>query len=237
MCNAFAQTQMNAYKHVIVPSQFEFQKTANQHGINMLLKYKFQQLGFETYLDSEVIPKELKTNTCFYLTPKLKHKSTAFYTKISVEISNCDGKILFTTQEGKSNSKSYKISNNVALRQALESFKDYRLNYQPIHKEEVVISNKQAPLEESNQVADTKFLYNTEFVSFVNDNELFYAEIKNNKSSKIIGTLSQSSKRGVFHVQLESKKGLGYYDETGSFIVEFVADNGQVILQKFQLLN
>ena len=57
---AQAQSELNAYKYIVIPSKFDFQKEANEHGLNLLLKYKFQQLGFESYLDTDDLPQELR---------------------------------------------------------------------------------------------------------------------------------------------------------------------------------
>lgn len=236
LCNIFAQEKLNAYKYVVIPSQYEFQNEPNQYGINMLLKYKFQQLGFETFLKPDNIPEHVLELPCKYLTVHLDHKQSVFTTKILLKLVNCNAEVVFVTQEGRSRAKTFKTSNNEALRQSLLSFQGFRLNYQP--KTEVKVAENVAPVvEEQDQKLVASFLYNTVNVKFVKDNQLFYAEIVNVATSKVIGAISKSSKRGIYHVQLESKTGLGYYDETGSFIVEFVDANGQVALQKLQQLN
>jgi hypothetical protein len=237
-CHVFAQQKLNAYKYVVIPSQFQFQKEPNQYGLNMLLKYKFEQLGFETYIDSEEIPMELKTNMCSYITPKLKHASTLFSTKISVELLNCNNEVVFVTQEGKSKSKSYKGSNNEALRGALKSFNGYHLKYTPNTVEEATVDLKEDPivtLPEKSMSAD--FLYQGEQVVFVKTNKLYVAELKNVTTSKLFGQISKTSKKGIYHVRLNSKLGIGYYDETGNFIVEILQDNGNVVLHRFQVLD
>lgn len=233
----FAQEKLNTYKYVVIPSQFEFQKEANQYGLNMLLKYKFQQLGFETYLDTDDLPKALKINSCTYIKPQLHHSSTFISTKISVSVVDCNQQVLFETQVGKSMSKSYKTSNNEALRIALKSFGDYRLQYTPITEEVDIAEINVTVADLTTQSKVVSFLYNGAEVFFDATNKLYYAEIKNKISNDLIGKVSRTSKSGIFHVQLNSKKGVGYYDETGNFIVEILEDNGNVTLQKLQLMN
>jgi hypothetical protein len=246
--SVFAQEKMNAYKYVVIPSRFDFQKVSDEYGINTLLKFKFQELGFTTYLDSEDIPRGLKTNLCAYITPNLKHSSTFFNTKISIEMLDCDENILFETREGKSKSKSYRVSNIEALRRALKSFNGYQLKFNPIienviEKEEIVVAQGNSntvskpvavlPVNSSN----LKFLYNGDQILFDTTNQLFYAEIKNVDTNELLGKVSKTSKSGIFHVFLDSKNGVGYYDETGNFIVEFLEEDGTVTLHRFQLLN
>lgn len=240
-CNVFAQEKMNAYKYAVVPSQFDFQKEPNQYGINQLLKYKFQQLGFETYLDTDELPFALKKNTCTYITPTIIPNNGMFITRVTVEVKNCLNQNLFTTEEGNSNDKSYKTSYTIALREALSSFRGYRLNYQPIPEEEVVVQKEyikeDQPIVTSEKNANSKFLYNGTQFSLVKTNPLYHAEIKYTDLDKLIGTLSKTSKQGIYHVNLNTKRGLGYYDENGNFIMEFLEENGNVSLQKLQLLN
>lgn len=246
-----AQEKLNAYKYVVVPSRFDFQKEVDQYSLNTLLKLKFQQLGFETYLDSEEIPRELKTNTCAYIKLSLKHTSTLFSTKIVVEMLDCDAQKLFVTQEGKSKSKSYRVSNIEALRNALKSFNGYQLNFQPITAEEVVKVNEVEDVIIEKEITqnydsttvlpktkgDKNFLFGGNQILFNKTNQLFYAEIKTIRTNELLGKISKTSKKGIYHVLLGSKNGVGYYDETGNFIVEFLEVTGNVSLHRFQLLN
>lgn len=250
--NVFAQEKMNAYKYAVVPSQFDFQKEPNQYGINLLLKYKFQQLGFETFMDTDDLPFELKKNTCLYVTPNMITDNGMFITRVRVEVKNCLNQELFMTEEGNSNEKSYKTSYTVALREALLSFKEYQLDYQPIHEEvvdevngeevDVVIEKENPQEDESTEVLLKKkgakgFLYDGDQILFDKTNQLFYAEIKVISTNVLLGKISKTSKKGIYHVFLDSKNGVGYYDETGNFIVEFLNEDGTVILHRLQLLN
>lgn len=128
---AISQKKLNSYKYAIIPSQFNFQKENNQYGLNMLLKYKFQQLGFETYLEQEDIPAFLQENRCLAVIPSIIDSSGVFMTTLVVEVKNCYGKVLFVTKEGSSRTKNYKISYNEALRSSLKSFKGYSLEFSP----------------------------------------------------------------------------------------------------------
>lgn len=235
--HVFAQEKMNAYKYVVIPSQFEFQKKPNEYGVNELLRFKFEQLGFETYLDTDALPAELKENRCFSISPNIISFGGVFKTRLLIEIRDCLSQVLFVTEEGSSKHKSYRTSYNIAIRQALKSFGDYRLQYTPI-AEEVDIAETNVPVADlTTQSKVVSFLYNGAEVFFDATNKLYYAEIKNKTSNELIGKVSRTSKSGIFHVQLNSKKGVGYYDETGNFIVEILEGSGNVTLQKLQLMN
>ena len=118
--SVFSQKELNGYKYVVIPSKFDFQKVENQYDVNMLLKYKFQQLGFETYCDTDDLPQVLRTNSCSYIVPSLIIESNMFKTTVKVELKDCNEKSLYITGEGSSNSKIYKVSYNEAIRGALK---------------------------------------------------------------------------------------------------------------------
>ncbi|MFD0964883.1 hypothetical protein [Pseudofulvibacter geojedonensis] len=65
----------------------------------------------------------------------------------------------------------------------------------------------------------------------------FYKNIVKKDCDISIGTLSKSSKKGIYHVILHKEKGIGYYDENGSFLVEIIDYSGEVKLHKFQELS
>ncbi len=149
-----AQEKLNHYKYVVIPSRFDFQKTADEYNINTLLKLKFKQLGFDAYLDTDALPREVKTNMCSYLKPMLLRKSNMFKTTLKMQVLDCDNAILFETHEGVSHSKSYKIGYNEALRDALKSFGNYHLQY--VKKEAVVVEAPKTVSELQAEVAALK---------------------------------------------------------------------------------
>jgi hypothetical protein len=126
---SYGQDKLNSYEYIIIPSQYDFQKSKNQYGLNMLLKYKFQQLGFNTYLDNEDIPKELLKNECLVLTPTIVDESRMFTRNLFVEVRNCYNNVLFVTKIGSSRTKDFNKAYTEALRDALKSFGNYRLKF------------------------------------------------------------------------------------------------------------
>ena len=65
-------------------------------------------------------------------------------TKIVIELKDCNGKLVFTSEEGRSRIKDYKRAYRQAIRNAFKSFK--KLNYS--YDENSVIMVKKAPVEE-----------------------------------------------------------------------------------------
>lgn len=223
---AMAQKALNNYKYVIIPTKYEFQKKADQYGVNTLLKYKFQQLGFETYLDTEQLPEQLMMNKCLSLTPVVNDKGGMFTTKTTVDVKDCHGEVLFTTQEGSSRSKSHEMAYKQALRSALSSFGVYRLNYAP--KENAVASTVKIEKEQKTipatltVVNNTKFTFNNQLFLFVKEGINY--SIKQQDDS--IGVCVASTlKNNIYHVTFKNQKGIGYFLENGNFMVEIASNN------------
>lgn len=123
-----AQEQLNDYKYIIVPKQFEEFKRENQYQTSTLIKYLFTERGFDAIYEDE-LPEELANNRCLGLRAKMIDGSSMFTTKASVLLENCNGQEVFTTKEGKSKEKDYKESFGEALREAFTSFDGMNYSY------------------------------------------------------------------------------------------------------------
>lgn len=129
--NLFAQSlSVNAYQYVIVPKTFDFQKRPNQYLINTVLSYELRQLGFETLYDDE-ISKELAQNPCKALRAKLRDESTMFSTKVVLDLLDCEGEVVISTEEGKSKIKDFEAGYREAIQKALSSWGDLGYAYDP----------------------------------------------------------------------------------------------------------
>ena len=59
--------KLNYYKYVVIPIQYKFQDEDNEYMLNSLTKYLLNQEGFDTYMDVESKPNDLKFNRCLAL--------------------------------------------------------------------------------------------------------------------------------------------------------------------------
>lgn len=125
---SFAQ-DLNQYKYVSVPSKFSFLKEKNQYNLNLLSKMYMQQFGFETYFDTDEVPKDFLENNCNKLYFDVLENNNMFSTKLTVVLKDCKGKVLFTSKEAENKEKDYKLSYNLALREALNSMKTIQYKY------------------------------------------------------------------------------------------------------------
>lgn len=122
----FAQEDVNQYRYVVVPKQFEFQKEAGQYQLNGLTRFLFEKYGFEAYLEGEV-PDALMNNPCEGLKGVVKDESGMLTTKVKVLLMDCRNNVVFETKEGKTKEKDYSKSFNLAIREAFEDIDE--LNY------------------------------------------------------------------------------------------------------------
>lgn len=131
------QAQLNDYKYVIVPKSFVGFKHENQYKTSTLIKYLFQQKGFNAVYDDN-LPQDLNANRCLGLLVDLNHKSTMFATIASLILKDCNNKEVFVTTEGKSKSKDYTIGYNEAISYAFNSINAISYNYKPADQTEQV---------------------------------------------------------------------------------------------------
>ena len=124
----FAQ-DLNQYKYVLVPAKFSFLKEKNQYNLNLLSKMYMQQFGFETYFDNDEAPNDFFENNCNKIYFDVLENNNMFSTKLTVVLKDCKGKVLFTSKEGINKEKEYKVSYNLALREALNSMKSIQYKY------------------------------------------------------------------------------------------------------------
>ncbi len=122
-----AQKSINNYEYIVVPVKFDFQKRDNQHRINTITKFLFEKYGFKAVYSSNM-PLHIKANPCKALHANVVDNSNVFTTKVRVEITDCNGKVLYTTPEAANKIKDYETAYKTALE---EAFKDMViLNYQ-----------------------------------------------------------------------------------------------------------
>lgn len=123
----FAQKNINSYKYILVPKQFEFQKSADQYQLNSLTKFLFEKSGFTVFFTDENFPADLAANSCLGLKAKVNNDSGMFSTKMNVELTDCYNQTVFSTKDGRSKEKDYKTAYYEALRMAFADIEN--LNY------------------------------------------------------------------------------------------------------------
>lgn len=123
----FSQS-INDFKAVVVPLKFDFMKSENQYRLATLTKFNLQNAGFTAFYASEDLPAEYAGQRCNLLNVDVIKENGFLITKLYVVFKDCYGKIVYTSEVGKSKIKEYEAAYKEALDRAFVSIKD--LNYQ-----------------------------------------------------------------------------------------------------------
>ncbi|TVZ56970.1 hypothetical protein OD91_2274 [Lutibacter sp. Hel_I_33_5] len=245
--NSFSQKTINNYKYIIVPNQFEFLKQEDQYQTSSLTKFLFNKKGFTTFLNNESFPEELSRNRCLALTVKLKRNSSFLSTKNKIELLDCNNKVVFTSQEGRSKNKDYKKAYHESIRKAFKSIEALNYKYQPVSQsDKTVVSNKEiseiSPLKvvktvtQKNKGKVIKEVLPKEKLK-VNENNILYAQSKENgfqlvnTKPEVVFNVLKTNKNDIFIIK--DKNGI-LYKKGDLWFAEFY-ENNQKVIQKYQI--
>ena len=144
----FAQKNINSYKYVLVPEQYEFQKEADQYQINSLVKFLFDKSGFEVLSTSETYPEDLAKNPCMALKGVVKKEPAFLMTKVKVNLVDCYNNVVYSSADGKSKIKDYQKSYHEAIRRAFASVDSlgYTYNGSVVEREVQVAKTLETPV-------------------------------------------------------------------------------------------
>ncbi len=239
---------INEYKYIIIPESFEFLGEENKYQLNSLTKFLFEREGFNTLMRSEGKPADLKKNGCLGLNTELVNDSGLFVTKLVLKLKDCNGQVVFSSEEGRSREKEYQKAYHEALRDAFQSIVELDYEYIPSEasvaetedesmadKTVVVASigtrieadNPQNPEEEeekavsSSEKAVDQLNYTHEGKSFsLNKTSQGYALFQEG-SSEPIAILIESDGGKSFIYNSLTKQGIANFDADKNLIVEY----------------
>lgn len=143
----FAQKSLKSYKYIIVPNQYEFQKTADQYQLNSLTKFLFEKEDFTVFLGNDSFPKELAENPCTALKAIVRNDSGMFSTKVTIDLLDCYNAVIYSSPEGRSKIKDYKKGYQDAIRDAFAGIQEYVND--SINSETTIPMVVSAPLKET----------------------------------------------------------------------------------------
>lgn len=126
--SAYAQTNLNDYKYIIVPKKFDSFKETNEFQTSTLIKYLFNGKGFNVVYD-DALPSDLNTNRCLGLLVELQDDSSLFTTKTIIVLKDCNDNTVFTSMQGTSKEKEYKQAYTESIREAMRSFNGVEYAY------------------------------------------------------------------------------------------------------------
>ena len=121
LCSVIGFSQsVNDYKAVIVPLKYEFLKSDNQYRMATITKSNLKKAGFEAFYANEEIPAEF-SDRCQLLYIDVKKDNAFLVTKLFIELKDCYGKVVFTSEVGKSKEKDFETAYLECLNMAFVS--------------------------------------------------------------------------------------------------------------------
>lgn len=123
----FSQS-INDYKAVIVPIKFDFSKGINPYRLSTMTKANLIKAGFEAYYENDQLPAELM-NRCDLLYADVKRDNAFLVTKLFIEFKDCYGKVVYTSETGRSKEKEYETAYRESLDMAFISVSGLHYKY------------------------------------------------------------------------------------------------------------
>ncbi|WP_103071011.1 hypothetical protein [Aquimarina sediminis] len=230
-----AQKSINDFKYVVVPESYSFLKGTDVYQINSLTKFLFNKYGFNAFMDSKNFPSDLNDNGCKALKANVKRRPGVFTTKLTVELIDCNGTVVFTSSEGKSREKDFKPAYHEALRNAFKDVAALKYAYSgdvkeksvektPVKEEAVV--EKEKPVETKKEESTIKTPTESSLYIFNDSKFIFkkqeygYEIFKNEGEQVSIGKIFKSANGKNYIVQGGDLSGNGYFDGYGNFVLE-----------------
>lgn len=122
----FSQS-INDYKAVIVPLKYEFLKSDNQYRLATMTKSNLIKAGFQAYYSNEELPGDI--DRCQLLNIDAVRDNGFLVTKLYFEFKDCYGKVIYTSEVGRSKEKDYEVAYRESLEMAFESIKKLHYKY------------------------------------------------------------------------------------------------------------
>lgn len=234
LLSVYASAQeVNNYKYIILPEKFEFQKEPNQYNISNLTKMLLEKYGFAVYFPNQQYPEDLALNRCKALYGDVVKQSSMLNTSLVIELKDCQGKVVYRTEEGKSREKEWKKAYYEALRATGNSFD--MLNYHYIGDDFVTVTKPVTRTE----VVDVYVASNPSQPSAGNTINLLTAKKLANgyelfdKSGSSVLKMFKTSQPDYYTAQMETRNGV-VFKKDGQWYFEYY-DNDKLISQKLNI--
>ncbi|WP_345005254.1 hypothetical protein [Snuella lapsa] len=239
--STFSQVNLNDYKYVIVPNKFDFLKEKNQYQLNALAQFLFRKYGFNALMEGDGYPEDMVLNRCLTLKSDVIKDSGLFKTKLTVELKDCNDRVVYTSEIGESREKEYAKAYNEALREAFKSLETLNYEYQPKKTNVVAVQAVETKAEVSKEIATLKeeiASLKREKQAEVKETKVAVVPVKTVKSEE--SNVKESVSGGVLYAQV-IENGFQLVDSTPKVIYRilktglentFLVENKQAIVYK-----
>ncbi len=145
--SSFAQS-VNDYQYVIIPEKFDFAKNVDEYQLNSLTQFLFNKYGFDAYRERDEKPAGLENGSCNALYANVESDSNFRISRLQVILEDCNGNVVFVSEQGRSKEKEYKKSYHEALRDAFISIQELQYSYNGTSHEKKETAETTPPKEE-----------------------------------------------------------------------------------------
>jgi hypothetical protein len=244
--------QLDRYKYVVVPTQFDGFKNVNQFRTSTLIKHLFTQNGFTAVYDDKITP-ELASKPCQGLRADMVDTSSLLSTKVKLVLKDCYGQVVFETIEGKSKQKDFELAYREAITEAFVVIQALGYSYTPgdsVATSKEVASDEKSPIgEESTALTETAEIapavaatagVTPEVITETQAAERWYAQPTDNgyqlvdSEPRVRMNLLETSQKDTFIAMVEGAPMGMVYKKDGDWWHEFYED-GKAILRKLDL--
>ncbi|ANW95195.1 hypothetical protein AXE80_02360 [Wenyingzhuangia fucanilytica] len=206
---AFSQNKLDQYKYVSIPKQLSLQKSPNQYQINSILRDYLNKYDFVSFIQGENYPDDVKPCEILSLNAD---KSGFLSTKTVLTFTDCYGNNVYTSIEGVSRTKEFKLAYYEALRETLKdpNIQNHKYTGQNLTAQKTVDKNEPTSAKASFilEFKNTKYT----FVETAVKDE--YNVLVNQES---IGTLKKESNNDQYILEAGPMSGTGNFDDFGNF--------------------
>jgi hypothetical protein len=232
---SFSQN-LNDYKYALVPSKFSFLKETNQYNLNVMTKLFMEKYGFVTFMDNETYSEDFAINNFNKVYVDLDEKSTMFKTTIKVVLKDLTNKIIYTSGQGISRSKEYKIAYQEALRGAFNSLSSLNHNYVEKNKNQLefdVKKSKDVEVPSDKDMVEEKKVYSTS-----SSNNLLAQPITNgfqliNSEPKVIYKIFNTSTKDFYIATKGTIQGV-FFSKNNEWFFEYY-QNDKLVSEKVEV--
>jgi hypothetical protein len=200
---------LNKYQYVVVPTKFDFMKVENEHRLNTIVKNKLEKMGFIAYYENN-IPLEVAQKSCEILKVDLVKGGTFVWTKMNLIFKDCQGKVVFQSDEGKSKDKDFNIAYTECTDQIFESLFALKYKFEEAQEKSVVNKDELKSNVNQNEATNDNLIAEKTSSGYV---------LKNNQNQTIYKVTS-TGKSDLFLAQRGQNNGMLYLKD-GNWIFEY----------------
>lgn len=227
--SVFSQQKIiSDYKYIIVLDRFDFLKTSDQYQTSSLTKFLLQKKGFTVFLSTDKFPQDLLQNRCLALTARVSDASGILTVKNKIELNDCYGRLLYSSQFGKSKEKDYKKAYHEAIRKAYASMTD--LESTAVIDTEEVLEKKEGIPNKTRITNPVK--QEVALLEALNAQTTKNGLLLVNKKSRVVYQLLQTDLKEVFVI----KEVNGIFYKKHTFWIAEYYENNELIQKAYQVI-